>query len=258
MTKMKSKKMTKSTFAVIIMAIVMVAMMAFGGTYAYFTATADTTTATVGTGTIAVKMGSIATISNKYVASGAELLGTGKVTADVDASTNVSTWLFVEFSAVFAAVGGNTELTDVSESVVAGASDKDVEALLEDEGYFAVVYSGNTGSGKWEQVKAGVFAFLVEYNEAGTRTTAATPNVCESIKFYGRSNSHTELVLNEETTDVTDDYKEVVVPGKLMGGTITITITPSAIQAAGFVAAEGKTAAQVAYEALQNQPSANP
>ena len=36
MTKMKSKKMTKSTFAVIIMAIVMVAMLAFGGTYAYF------------------------------------------------------------------------------------------------------------------------------------------------------------------------------------------------------------------------------
>ena len=38
MTKMKSKKMTKSTFAIIIMAIAMVAMLAFGGTYAYFTA----------------------------------------------------------------------------------------------------------------------------------------------------------------------------------------------------------------------------
>jgi len=39
MTKLKSKKMTKSTFAIIIMAIAMVAMLAFGGTYAYFTAT---------------------------------------------------------------------------------------------------------------------------------------------------------------------------------------------------------------------------
>ena len=39
---MKSKKMTKSTFAIIIMAIAMVAMLAFGGTYAYFTATAGT------------------------------------------------------------------------------------------------------------------------------------------------------------------------------------------------------------------------
>ena len=40
MTKSKSKKMTKSTFAIVIMAIVMVAMLAFGGTYAYFTANA--------------------------------------------------------------------------------------------------------------------------------------------------------------------------------------------------------------------------
>ena len=42
MTKLKSKKMTKSTFAIIIMAIAMVAMLAFGGTYAYFTAQANT------------------------------------------------------------------------------------------------------------------------------------------------------------------------------------------------------------------------
>ena len=40
MTKLKSKKMSKSTFAIIIMAIAMVAMLAFGGTYAYFTSEA--------------------------------------------------------------------------------------------------------------------------------------------------------------------------------------------------------------------------
>ena len=49
MTKLKSKKMSKSTFAIIIMAIAMVAMLAFGGTYAWFTsstitATSDATT----------------------------------------------------------------------------------------------------------------------------------------------------------------------------------------------------------------------
>ena len=51
MTKTKSKKMTKSTFAIIIMAVVMVAMLAFGGTYAYFTAqvnTLATDTVTIG------------------------------------------------------------------------------------------------------------------------------------------------------------------------------------------------------------------
>ena len=47
MTKMKSKKMTKSTFAIIIMGIVMVAMLAFGGTFAYFTAKASDKTASV-------------------------------------------------------------------------------------------------------------------------------------------------------------------------------------------------------------------
>ncbi|MBE7076612.1 MAG: hypothetical protein E7374_01825 [Clostridiales bacterium] len=52
MTKLKSKKMTKSTIAIIVMAIVMVAMMAFGGTYAYFTATATGGSRKFTTGTI--------------------------------------------------------------------------------------------------------------------------------------------------------------------------------------------------------------
>ena len=47
MTKMKSKKMTKSTFAIIIMGIIMVAMLAFGGTFAYFTAKASDKSANV-------------------------------------------------------------------------------------------------------------------------------------------------------------------------------------------------------------------
>ena len=52
MTKMKSKKMTKSTFAIIIMGIVMVAMLAFGGTFAYVTATANNATGTAKTALI--------------------------------------------------------------------------------------------------------------------------------------------------------------------------------------------------------------
>ena len=52
MTKMKSKKMTKSTFAIIIMAVIMVAMLAFGGTYAYFTASSGAKTGSVTTGTL--------------------------------------------------------------------------------------------------------------------------------------------------------------------------------------------------------------
>lgn len=50
--KSKSKKMSKSTLAIIIMAFVMIAMVAFGATYAYFTATATAKSTTVTTGTV--------------------------------------------------------------------------------------------------------------------------------------------------------------------------------------------------------------
>jgi len=65
MTKLKSKKMTKSTFAVIIMAVLLVAMLAFGGTYAYFTATTTDLTASGSTGKIllANNTGATATFS---------------------------------------------------------------------------------------------------------------------------------------------------------------------------------------------------
>ena len=56
MTKMKSKKMTKSTFAIIIMGIIMVAMLAFGGTFAYFTATANQSGATIVTGKLSMNV----------------------------------------------------------------------------------------------------------------------------------------------------------------------------------------------------------
>jgi len=52
MTKLKSKKMTKSTLAIIIMGIAIVALLAFGGTFAFFTATATSKSATIATGTV--------------------------------------------------------------------------------------------------------------------------------------------------------------------------------------------------------------
>lgn len=53
MTKLKSKKITKSTIAIIVMAVMLVALLAFGGTYAYFTATTkDVTSSGIKTGYI--------------------------------------------------------------------------------------------------------------------------------------------------------------------------------------------------------------
>ena len=87
MTKMKSKKMTKSTFAIIIMAIAMVAMLAFGGTYAYFTAqtkTLNTGELTIGT----VKLTSDGTA--KIAATGTILPGATLISGNIG-YTNAAT-----------------------------------------------------------------------------------------------------------------------------------------------------------------------
>ena len=51
----KSKKMKKSTFAIVIMSILMVAMLAFGGTYAYFTASATGSSKSVKMGHVIIE-----------------------------------------------------------------------------------------------------------------------------------------------------------------------------------------------------------
>lgn len=97
MTKMKSKKMTKSTFAIIIMAIAMVAMLAFGGTYAYFTATAtDVTTGDVTTGTIHLTSNnntSSLTVNVDRAVTGHTILGAVSYNLT---DTTVDTWVVVK------------------------------------------------------------------------------------------------------------------------------------------------------------------
>ena len=98
MTKLKSKKMTKSTFAVIIMAIAMVAMLAFGGTYAYFTATAGAgLEGTVHTAEVKL---TTAADSVTFTGHAAEFLPSETLSATVtysDASTR-GTWVFFKLS----------------------------------------------------------------------------------------------------------------------------------------------------------------
>ena len=93
--------MSKSTFAVIIMAIAMIALLAFGGTYAYFTASsnaqADTTTQT---GKIALTAtGDIftATLTEK-VLPGERLFGEGEKTVAIKDSSNRRSYIFIQLS----------------------------------------------------------------------------------------------------------------------------------------------------------------
>ena len=102
---MKSKKMTKSTFAIIIMGIVMVAMLAFGGTFAYFTSTTGTKAINeITTGTVKLTAtGQVKTIEGLLMP-GDVLCDAVKVTT---AGSTVDTYVIVEFE--FSA--GNSGIT---------------------------------------------------------------------------------------------------------------------------------------------------
>ena len=106
---MKSKKMTKSTFAIIIMGIVMVAMLAFGGTFAYFTAkTSAIKSDPITTGLISLKAGDKVTLEGNTGA----LLPKESITAKLsytDASTR-GTWIVIEATADINAIGAGASL----------------------------------------------------------------------------------------------------------------------------------------------------
>ena len=165
MTKMKSKKMTKSTFAIIIMGIVMVAMLAFGGTFAYFTATSDKASATITTGKVQLGANTITSVKGNIV-SGQQIVSA----VTVESKSDVDTWIFVTFS-----VGG-------IEGVTASAS-KEAYNTATGEAYF-LEYAVETG---WTAVtgKTNVFGRKVDAN------TAKAISVCSSVTFWGKSASTT-------------------------------------------------------------------
>ena len=97
MTKMKSKKMTKSTFAIIIMGIVMVAMLAFGGTFAYFTAKSNAVEAQKITMAHVTLKANSATASLTMSQQNAALPGDAvKLTAEVENASNRKVYIFVQ------------------------------------------------------------------------------------------------------------------------------------------------------------------
>lgn len=147
MTKLKSKKMTKSTFAVIIMAILMVAMLAFGGTYAYFTATTKEDSNTITLGYVKLKdNNAIYSIAVNNIMPGETILPAASFGADkavdtdntgiiltVDTTDKLGNYVAVRFDFKVTLDGGQTleekiaELTAQSEVTIED-SDPDKEA----------------------------------------------------------------------------------------------------------------------------------
>ncbi len=205
MTKMKSKKMTKSTFAIIIMGIAMVAMLAFGGTFAYFTATSAKIEQNVTMGYVKLSKDSTAQITATNVLPGDPLIVKGvneiSYTADVEGETEV--YVAVRITMTLTGSGANA-------NNAASANTKLQEALT----------TAITTGGKW-QADATLTTVYVFVSGKDTPDTLAND---KSVTFISELNF----------PDVYDNWYE----GKneseegIMQATISIKIEARALQAA--------------------------
>ena len=173
-----------------IMGIVMVAMLAFGGTFAYFTATSAEITGTAKTGTVKLAANTMATLNATGIVSGSELIKFGKI--QVTNESDVDTWIFVTFSASFGAKGANAK-SSVAECVA--------------EGDYYLAIAGAEANG-WTAVSGATNV----YGKKVLASDEKTLDVCSSIKFYGFSQS---------TADAA---------GSLMAQDITVAISAKSVQ----------------------------
>ena len=271
MTKMKSKKMNKSTFAVIIMAIVMVAMLAFGGTYAYFSANAvgesvgDINTAQLellNNGTKLSYTEANQIVPGDYIFGKGKLAGTvegipadGWTTVDLDlGNTNAAVYAFVKVTAR-ASSGASTDALLVKHGT--GSTDADFAPVLNLIPRTGNTHVANAKSAGWQKFETSdnvgvnnstyVFYFKIDDDEDWRTEFDEQFNFQFALQFDSRVMADRTQTTQgqatvEETTNVyseTDKTKAVAI----MGVTITFTMDFKTIQQTGF-----KTAAD-AYNA---------
>ena len=143
----------------------MVAMLAFGGTFAYFTATTTEKSGTVTTGTVQLGENTMATLVADKVVSGQQIFSASSK-VQVTSKSNVDTWVFITFDAE---LDGGTRVGNLGD--------------IDGEGDY---YLDITQASGWDAVTGhdGVLGRKVTAAEAGTPI-----DVCTGIKFYGMSAS---------------------------------------------------------------------
>ena len=236
---MKSKKMTKSTFAIIIMAIIMVAMLAFGGTYAYFTATAYTKSASVTTGTIRLQSGSKVEAVEKLVVYNDTVLDAIDYNAE---DTNVASYIFVVVTSTITPNNKDTDpkvtMTDIfgSELAVIKKGDTDKDGI-EDEGEtHSVAWTPLSGDGY-----TAVANTVVYYQEYNPTLNAETGKYVDA-NFSGAFLNELKVVADPTWVEGTDIPQEMNVK-------VTVTVAGYAIQQSdttSVVDAYNKLAAKLA------------
>ena len=213
MTKTKKKKMSKSTFAIIIMAIAMVAMLAFGGTYAYFTATATTkTTGEFTTGSIKLEANDdktfVASLTN--VVPGDEL-STGALTLT---PTSSGTDSYIAIRVTITAKNSSTPDLDLT-----GTSLESPSGLLS-----STPYTGSTWVAATESGYETVFVLAATTTPTPVPSTEVDSPVIINI-------TGDKLVFTADDEWIQDNDKEgYISESKLMGATLNITIEARSVQ----------------------------
>lgn len=211
MTKNKSRKMTKSTFAIIIMGIMMVAMLAFGGTFAYFTATATSQSGSFTTGNVKLSSTGSFVVSAKNVMPGDYILGGADNNAEnpaakltVETTDDAGNYVAIKFTITA------TDGTDQHNPIDLGDVNLDVTPF--------------TG---WQKTDTtGIFIW-------GSNKSTAT----------AKTNGDITIFENGLTFDADDNWTQGQgnSDNKLMNATVTITLEAKSIQASNITPTDAVT-----------------
>jgi len=149
--------MSKSTFAVIAMAIAMIALLAFGGTYAYFTAVSNEFTSQEGLKTATIKLGTTGSATLTITEEDYIFLLPGdavSMTATVQNESDEKIWAFCTFKLTNApegslelAPGDDWTLVDGTTNVYSSPIAEGGEISLVATGKFAETVKGEENMG---------------------------------------------------------------------------------------------------------------
>ena len=220
------------------MAIAMVAMLAFGGTYAYFTAVGPSLTTGAGISTATVQLGAGTTVewvSGNVVSGQSVIQKTQDWTGfSVTNESTVPTYIFLTFEANFEARDGlsaeeSAKVQKVTAATYAAATDG---AWYLD--YTLDIYDEtNNADGKWRALTGTDAPANTYYYLAPAKSgTAESIKVFDDIKFFGKSASTSSA------------------QGVLMGGTISVTMSINSIQTISESTGVDFADALTAYKAL--------
>ena len=213
MTKTKKRKMSKSTFAIIIMAVVMVAMLAFGGSYAYFTATATARTGTATTGYVKLNSDETFQFTKTNVMPGDELIAAGAAKLTVDTTDAKGNYVAVQFVITAVEADGTTTIDAATLKTYGLSAD-------------SIIAASDTG---WKAA-GGSYTGMYIWGSAEGTPVAVKPD----------GGTTKTLTINASAFTLSKDVEDNWTQGsdksdnKLMGATITFQLKAASIQASNL------------------------